>query len=342
MSEQPCLTSTQYIARRQIAGVVLCLVLFLGLTASSNRILQAGANPNPPAHTSVPRGSGHKTIRLTAGDDGPFLSFAGLLQRPIPSRERLLAPTIKPPPSMVYPDALKSIPIAPRAYSAETIDYLARHEIFAGDRQKPLVALTFDCEAGTNSTRQILQTLRENQVHATFFVLGKYAYMYPDLIREMYVDGHELGNHSFFHPLFYAITPVTATLEITFTEAVVDWAIGAHVPMRYFRFPYGGRSPFWRQFVAELGYQSAFWGSDPKGWEAWKTPEDVAAYVQNTARNGDIFIMHCSAWNDVRALNEIIRILREKGLEPVTMSEMLAPAERDVPGYAMPGAPPPP
>lgn len=334
MPKQLCIHPTRSIAWRFISG----LVLFLGLTASSNGILRTHALQNPPTRFSMSLGHSHKTIRLAAGDDGPFLSFADLLKRPIPSWERLLSPTIKPPPSMVYPDALKAVPIAPRTYSEETVNYLARHEIVHGDRQKPLVALTFDCESGTNSTRQILQTLRENQVHTTFFILGKYAYMYPDLIREMVADGHELGNHSFFHPLFYDITTITATLEITFTEAAIDWAVGTHVPMRYFRLPYGGRSSFWIQFIAEWGYQSAFWGPDPKGWEAWKTPEDVIAYFQNTARSGDIFIMHCSAWNDVRALDQIICNLREKGLEPVTLTEMLTAADRNIPGYTMPGA----
>lgn len=312
--------------------------LVLGIIASSNRAVNADARRESPTLRVIPSGLGHTTIRLTAGDDGPFFSLDDLRNRPIPSWERLLSPTIKPPPSMIYPDAIKTVPIAPRAYSEETIRYLAQHEISYGDRQKPIVALTFDCESGTNSTRQILQTLRENQAHATFFVLGKYAYMFPDIIREMAADGHELGNHSFFHPLFYEITPITATLEITFTEAAIDWAVGAHVPMRYFRFPYGGRSPFWRQFVAELGYQAAFWGPDPRGWEPGKTPADIVAYVQNTVRYGDIFIMHCSAWNDVYALEEIIRVLREKGIEPGTLTQVLSDTDRDVPGYTMPGA----
>lgn len=291
----------------------------------------------PPGYVE-PLGTAHKTVRLTAGDNGPYLSLSDLLAHPV-VLPRSTIPHVRPPAH--YPENLKTIPIAQRAYEPETIDYLAKHEIRVGDRQKPLVALTFDCEAGTTSTRQILQTLRENNAHATFFILGKYACMYPEIIREMVTDGHELGNHSFFHPLFYDITPITATLEITMTEAAVDWAVGRHVPMRYFRFPYAGSSPYWRQFIAEWGYQSAFWGPDPRGWAPDKTPEDVIAYVRNVVRNGDIVIMHCHAWNDVHALNEVIHLLREKGLEPTTLTEILQDADRNVPGYVSPGVSPP-
>jgi len=238
---------------------------------------------------------------------------------------------------MQYPQVLKTIPIAARSYTEETINYLAQHEIRSGDHQKSAVALTFDCENGTRGARQILQTLRQENVKATFFITGRYVYMYPDLIREIAADGHEFGNHSFFHPLFYDITPIAAAQEITYTEAALDWAIGAHVPMRYFRFPYGGRSDDLRQFAATLGYQSAFWTLDPKGWLPDRTPEYVIEYFRNTAFKGAIAILHCSTTNDVYALSGIIAALRSKGLEPVTLTDVLSDAERNVPGYKMPG-----
>jgi|GEM_PF-4090179 len=317
--------------------------LLLAIPVPSNATEQTQAAHTSSARHATPTGLAHKTIRLTAGDQGPYLTYADLLTRPpvqpVPSRPAI---TIRPLPPSTYPDLLKTIPIAQRTYGQETIEYLANHEIRVGDRRRSFVALTFDCEAGTHSTRQILQTLRENNVQTTFFVLGKYAYMFPEIIREMVADGHELGNHSFFHPLFYDLTPITATLEITMTEAAVDRAVGKHVPMRYFRFPYGGGSPFWRQFIAEWGYQSAFWGPDPRGWSPDKTAADIVAYVQNVAHNGDIFIFHCHAWNDVHALGDVIHVLREKGLEPTTLTQILQEVDRNVPDYVLPGTSPTP
>ena len=56
------------------------------------------------------------------------------------------------------------MPALLRSYEPETVTHLARHEIRYGDRQKPYVALTFDCETGVRSTKQILETLRQNAI----------------------------------------------------------------------------------------------------------------------------------------------------------------------------------
>ena len=276
-------------------------------------------------------------ICLTAGEEGPYFSLVDLQKRQLPKREQLISaliPTTSTSPRAAtshpsYPARLQAIPVAPREYPPETIAYLAEHEIHHGDRRKPAVALTFDCEAGTQSTRQILETLRQENVEATFFILGKYAYMYPDIVREIAADGHELGNHSFYHPLFTAITPITATqttmfAEITYTEAAIDWAVGRHVPMRYIRFPYGGRNDAIRRYAASLGYQSAFWDLDPRGWEPGQTPQDVVDYMDHAAHSGGIVIMHCGCWNDANALPGVIQAIRARGLYPGPLSSVLS------------------
>lgn len=274
--------------------------------------------------------------RLSAGEEGPFLSLGQLHSRAATNPERLLS-RIQPPPLMNYPDALSHIPIAARSYSTETITYLAQHEIRYGDRKKPYVALTFDCEAGVDTTVHILDTLRQADVRATFFILGRYAYTYPDLMRAIAADGHEFGNHSFFHPLFYEISLVKASQEITYTEAALNWALGRPVPMRYFRFPFAGKTDELRQHVASLGYQSAFWDMDPRGWEPNVTAEDVVNYVRYTVHSGGIIIMHCSCWDDVNALPDMIQIIRERGWTPGMLSDVLTAADRDVPKYTPPG-----
>jgi len=288
------------------------------------------------------RPQGHGAICIAASDDGPFFTLADLRHRPRPSQETLLSATIKPPPMMHYPPELQAIPIAPRSYTTETITYLAQHQVHYGDPQKPVVALTFDCEAGPHNTLRILKTLRQENVKATFFILGRFAYMSPDIVRQIADDGHELGNHSFFHPLFYDISPISITHEITATEAVVDWVVGRHVPMRYFRFPYAGGSDALRMLVASLGYQPAFWDLDPRGWEPDRSADDVVAYMRNAAHPGGIVILHCASQDDVGALPGLIEAIRDKGLEPGTLSDVLTEQDRHIPNYVPPGASPPP
>jgi peptidoglycan/xylan/chitin deacetylase (PgdA/CDA1 family) len=320
---------------RTVSGFLLASLTLIILSALPS-IPLVKAQKEPGAIVT-PFPARERAIRLSAGDNGPYFTLADLYNRPRPSLEHLLSQTIKPPPTMEYPALLYDIPIAPRTYTSETVASLAQHEIRYGDRQNPTMALTFDCEAGTNSTRKIIQTLREKNVTATFFILGKYVYMFPDIIREIAAGGHEFGNHSFFHPLYYDIAPITATQEITYTEAVLDWAVGEHVPMRYFRFPYGGRNDPLRLLAARLGYQSAFWDLDPRGWEPHVTAEDVVTYIRSTARSGGIVIMHCGSWDDAHALAGIIDAIRERGIEPGTLTSVLTDADRDVPFYVMPG-----
>ena len=167
----------------------------------------------------------------------------------------------------------------------------------------------------------------------TFFVLGKYAYLYPDLVWQIVADGHEVGNHSFFHPLFTTITPTVASQEITYTEAVIDWAVGQHVPMRYVRFPYGGRNYANRLHAASFGYQSSFWDIDPRGWDPTKTVTDVIAHVRHTAHHGGIVIMHCGSWDDANALAGVIQVIRELGMQPGTLTDVLGQADYEIPHY---------
>ena len=321
-----------------IVQLVRWMIVSLILLSPTSRP-QAGA---PIQADGAPRPSKPpaRIPSLTAGDNGPYFSLSDLKR--LPPLQKLLSSQIKPPPSMEYPPVLEGIPIAARAYTTQTVTYLAEHEIRYGDRKSEYVALTFDCEVGTNNVLYILDTLREAQAHATFFMLGKYVYMYPDLTRQIVQDGHELGSHSFFHPLFYEISPITATQEIHYTEAAITWAVGETVPMRYFRFPYGGRSDEWRRHVASLGYQSAFWDLDPRGWEPDVTAEDVVAYIQNTVHGGAIIIMHCGCVDDANALPGILRAIQDKGLLPGTLSDVLTAADRNIPNYVVPGTSPSP
>lgn len=242
---------------------------------------------------------------------------------------------IPPPVWREYPQELDDVPLIARSYSPDTVAYLAQHEVRYGDRNSASVALTFDCEYSPEIAQHMLGTLRQEGAHATFFLQGRFAYRHPELVRSMFADGHELGSHSFFHPLFTELPPLAITQEITYTEAAVAWAVGEYVPMRFFRFPYAGRNQATRESVAALGYQSSFWDLDPRGWDPTVSADDVVAAVQQRVHAGSIIIMHCSSWDDALALPGVIRAIRERGLSPGTVTDVLQPQDRDVPGYSV-------
>lgn len=330
-----------YVRQHSALSRAVLLVVQLCLCVAGPLVRAQGSAPLTPEtpiasdRTGLPSlAAANAPIALTAGDHGPSFSLSDLASyTPPPPRPTSL---ISPPVWKVYPSELDAYPTVSRLYAPETIDYLAHHEVHYGDPQSGYVALTFDCETGTTTTRQILDILRQEHVWATFFILGRYAYTHPEIARQIVEDGHEIGSHSFFHPLFTSIQPITATLEITYTEAAVARAVGAPVPMRYFRFPYGGRNNATRAHVAALGYQSAFWDMDAKGWEPGKTPADVTAYMSRAIHPGGIAIMHCGCANDAQALARVIQLIRERGLEPGRLSDVVTQEDGTVPGYALP------
>jgi len=318
-----------------IFAQVACALLFFALAwllssarvratgPVDHRILAADSGPGLLSAHSV-----RPPLMLTGGGRGPYLSVVDLsayaTPQPVP-HSRTTRPVWKR-----YPVELADARLPARVVDSERAQYLAQHEIRHGAPHAPYLALTFDCEAGVRTTRQILNTLARENVRATFFVLGRYAYNYPEIVREIVAGGHELGSHSFFHPLFTQISPISATLEITYTEAAIARALGRPEPMRFFRFPYGGRSLAARTHLAAWGYQSVFWDLDPRGWEPGTCPEDVASYMEQRAHPGGIAILHCSSHTDADALPDVIRILRAKGIEPVPLSAIVSKGDRDV------------
>ena len=300
----------------------LLLVVVIGRAPRVN----AGAPQRNQAFVLPSRTVTNRAVCIDPGGGEPCFTLTDL-------RERVPKWKITPPVWSEYPAALDAVPLATRTYSPETIEYLAAHEIRYGDRKSGAIALTFDCELNPRGAMLILDTLEREGVRATFFVQGRFAYRNPDVIRRMVAGGHELGSHSFFHPLFTDITPLTMTQEITYTEAAIAWAVGEYVPMRYFRFPYAGRNAATRRHVASLGYQSSFWDIDPRGWDPQKTAQDVVDHVRKLANAGGTIILHCSSVDDLHALPEVLQVIRDRGLEPGTVTDVLTPEDRDVPGY---------
>jgi peptidoglycan/xylan/chitin deacetylase (PgdA/CDA1 family) len=307
------------------------LLLLIGRTpvnADAPNGGQSGALSKNPAFVPLSATVTNRSPCIAAGDSGPYLTLADLKTR-VPTWK------IKPPVWGEYPTALDDVPLVARTYTPETVEYLATHEVRAGDHSSPYVALTFDCEINPSNTQRILKTLHEEGVQATFFVLGRFAYRNPEIIRGILAEGHEVGNHSFFHPLFTDIPPLSMSNEITYTEAAISWAAGKYVPMRFFRFPYAGRNYATRRHAATLGYQSSFWNMDPRGWEPGKSAKDVSGYVRHRAHGGGIVIMHCGSVDDASALPGVILAIRENGLIPGTLSDVLNETDQNVPGYQL-------
>ena len=198
------------------------------------------------------------------------------------------------------------------------------NEVVYGNRNRPLVAVTFDAGGGAGNCGQLLDVLKGLDVHSTFFVTGRFALEHPDLVRRMAAEGHEVCNHSYSHPKpFHAIGAERFHDELERTEQVVSSLTGV-TTRPYFRFPYGERSaPQMRQLGAE-GYISIFWTVAGE-WYDNEPAETLYSRVMPKASPGAVILLHVDTPSQPAAVASIVPALRAGGLEPVTVTELLLP-----------------
>lgn len=198
-----------------------------------------------------------------------------------------------------------------------------------GPRDRKQVALTFDDGPDPVMTPQVLDALAEAGVHATFFVIGKALAANPALAKRMVNDGHVVGNHSWQHSRlqnFYFAG--WHTREIGAGMHAIGEATGQAAPPLY-RPPVGLKSWAVGRAAARYGLTLVAWslhGHDTR----LPSPERIAQRVLERVQAGDIILLHDG--HDLpgrqrpfcaQAVRLILRGLREKGLECVTVPELL-------------------
>jgi peptidoglycan-N-acetylglucosamine deacetylase len=191
------------------------------------------------------------------------------------------------------------------------------------------VALTFDDGPHPRYTAEILSLLNAYQAHATFFVLGRQAARYPHLIKELVRSGQEVGNHSFSHLRFPAANREAWLMEVERTE--LELRLLGCPDCGLFRPPYSDYNQGLLQCLANLRRRLVLWSVDSADWRE-PDPLTIAANVLSRVRPGAIVIMHDSDETGqadrrptVEALSLILPILKARGYECVTVSELLAP-----------------
>jgi len=180
------------------------------------------------------------------------------------------------------------------------------------------VALTFDDGPNPDATPAILDALAERGVKATFFVLGRHAERWPDLVRRVADEGHAIGNHGYFHRKLHFKSPAYVRDDLTRGTREIEQSAGVHPKL--FRAPHGFRSP-WVTWIARslgqrtVGWSLGVWDSDRPGVEA------IASRTVEGAKPGSILLLHDGDGYDpsgdrmqtARAVPLIVDRLRDQG-----------------------------
>lgn len=158
-----------------------------------------------------------------------------------------------------------------------------------GHRGSKVIALTFDDGPNDPHTFHLLDVLAKHNAHATFFLIGRYVHLHPDIALEIARRGHTIGNHTFTHPLLTFQSTSRIRSEITQCRDAIHDAVGKHSNL--FRPPWGARRPAVFRVVRELGLEPVMWNIT--GYD-WKAPS--AAYIEQKVspkiHGGDVVLLH--------------------------------------------------
>ncbi|WP_348263299.1 polysaccharide deacetylase family protein [Telmatobacter sp. DSM 110680] len=131
-------------------------------------------------------------------------------------------------------------------------------------RHPDQIALTFDDGPNPAWTPRLLDILAEHQVHATFFMVGKFVKTELELARRVAEGGHLIGNHTWNHPDLSRTRSADILDELTRTNDILGGIIGK--PVRYFRPPFGARRPYVLKLARQLGLIPVTWNAMTTDW----------------------------------------------------------------------------
>ena len=187
-----------------------------------------------------------------------------------------------------------------------------------------VASITFDDGPNPVATPLILDTLKADGIHATFFVLGRHADRWPHLVRRMADEGHQIGNHGYYHRKLHRRTPSYVRDDLTRGVDAIQRACG--VTPRHFRAPHGFRNPWVTPIARSLGERTIGWSLGV--WDSAKPGSaEIVARTLDGMRAGSILLLHDGDGYDAEgdrtqtaeALPQIIAGLRARGFRFVTL-----------------------
>jgi len=200
----------------------------------------------------------------------------------------------------------------------ENAEYLKKfNAYYVGNNDEKVIYLTFDAGYENGYTESILDTLKKNNVPATFFLVGTYIRDNPELIKRMEKDGHIVGNHTMNHPDMSAISSKEAFLkELSETEDIYESIVGKEM-LKYYRPPKGKYSESNMQMANDLGYKTMFWSLAYVDWYDDKQPTKEEAFAKLLPRihPGAVLLLHSTSKTNSVILEELIQNYRQMGYE---------------------------
>jgi len=210
----------------------------------------------------------------------------------------------------------------------------AIENIYSSDGKR--VFLTFDDGPTQLVTPLILDVLKEEDIKATFFVLGNRVQANPEIVKRAYDEGHYIANHGYTHnySLIYK-SPQTVMDEYNITEGYIKEVLGnPEYSSKVFRFPGGSSGGKYanlkketKQVMRENGIVSLDWNALSRDADGSKTQEEIMnSVIQTVGEKQSVVILMHDSYDKIltyESLREVIQYLRDKGYEFMTLYDIL-------------------
>ena len=195
----------------------------------------------------------------------------------------------------------------------------SRWGIASGDPFVKEVVLTFDDGPREHGMQELMAVLGEHGIHATFFLVGKFAERYAPITLSLAAAGHEIANHSYTHPKLYTLWVEKIMREAERCDEVVE-ALGLR-KTRFLRPPGGSFNLKIFNAMRRMGLRLGLWSLNSADYTGRPT-EEIVRLVTRSVKPGTVVLMHSGVPNTVTALPQIIRELHAKGYRFVRLEDL--------------------
>lgn len=198
--------------------------------------------------------------------------------------------------------------------SLQAKDIISKYNgIYVGPPDKKVVYLTIDLGYETGNTGVILDVLKDNNVKATFFTIASYLRKNPEIVDRIVNEGHSLQNHTANYRHLNHFEEYIIKKEIMDMHNMVKDRYG--ITMKYLRLPYEDWSERVMKIASGMGYKTVFWSIACIDWVEGRDADYIYNSVISNHHNGAVILLHTISKNSPRALNMIIKELKDKGYE---------------------------
>lgn len=192
--------------------------------------------------------------------------------------------------------------------------------IYSVQTENKNVALTINCAWNDSDIDKILSTLSENNVKATFFMVGDWVEKFPEAVKKINEAGHEIGSHSNTHAHVNQLSYEKNVEEIKLSSEKIKNITGKEVTL--YRPPYGEYNNTVIRAANENGYMPIQWSLDTLDYTGI-TGNEMWDRIKDKITSGDIILMHNGTEHTAESLDMLIKNIKEKGLNLVTISELV-------------------